>query len=134
MLELFLSLLAIVFIPLLSTSYVPGAKDAGFIMLTVYYTIGIVLVTMIANIIRAIRYCKEKSWGITYGFKKGLTAGIVAIALLLLIKFNPEFGEPIQVLTKVVPSLGAQVNGLILSVGYLLGYLLLAYPIWGGTC
>ena len=133
MLELFLSLLAIVFIPLLLTSYVPVAAGAGVLMTTVYYTLGIILVTMIANVIRAMRYCKEKSWGITYGFKKGLTAGIVAIALLLLVKLNPEFAEPFQLLT-VIPGLGAQLPGLILSVGYLLGYLILAYPIWGGTC
>jgi hypothetical protein len=125
-------MIAIIFVPTLALEFFP--QIGGVFMNKTYMVLLIILVTMVANIVRALRYCKDKpkSWGINYGWKKGLVAGIIAVVILQFIQLNPEFETPFLVLS-FLPGIGSMIDGIILMTGYLAGYLM-SYPIWGGSC
>jgi len=130
---MFISMFLILVVPIVTASYLP--LFGGAIIARFYYVLFIVLITTILNIVRAFRYCKRKpkSYGVNYGWKKGIVAGIGAVSLLTLIQFNPQFETPFLFLS-FLPYFDAIKDGLILSVMYALSYMLFGYTIWGGDC
>lgn len=87
----------------------------------------IVAVTVVTNVVRALRYCRDskqefKSSGILWGVKKGLTAGILSMGTVLTMAFIPVVNG------LVASQIGA---GISLGMSYLFWYMTVAYPTWG---
>jgi len=128
MLELFLSFLSVAFIPKITTNLILSNGADPFMGYMVNFLL-ILIVSIIINIIRAWRYCKD-TYGISYGFFKGLLCGGVATAGSILVQFVPILKAPFFVIS-MIPFLSSMVDGVVLGTFYLLGYLFLAYPIFG---
>ena len=134
--ETFLAFLGVLFTPVLST-YVP-VNDGFFSTLvgSKFLYIGIIMaVTLLTNIIRAMRYCRGhkgefNSFGISYGLKKGLLCGIFAVVGLLATYFIPFLRLPFTI-ASFIPGVGESLDGFIMAIFYLFSYVAIAYPIWG---
>jgi len=129
MLELFLSFLSVAFIPKITTNLILSDGADLFMGYLVNFVL-ILIVSILINIIRAWRYCEEDSYGISYGFFKGLMCGGVATAGSILVQFVPILKAPFFIIS-MIPYLASMVDGVVLGTFYLLGYLFLAYPIFG---
>ena len=95
----------------------------------------IILITTLFNIIRALRFCRGpkgeyKSTGITYGIKKGIVCGVVSTGAYLVLGLVPFLRIPFTLIS-LIPGLANATNGIILSIFYMLSYIMFAYPIWG---
>jgi hypothetical protein len=126
MIEFIVSIILVFFVPTVVGHYLPegssGFKTNGSFVLV------IILINMVMNMIRAYRYCtKEKSWGISNGFKKGLLTGLTAVGLMIFLEKFPETALEVK-------ALGEEGPPILMAAGYFLSYMLIAYPIWGGTC
>lgn len=135
MIETLVAMIGVMFAPMFAKSLsLPGGFVANMLfnklvilVVTVVYTIG-------TNVIRAYRYCrsKEKSRGISYGLKKGLVCGVVAILASMAIKYIPALQTPFSIVENFIPGYGSSLlDGVILSFFYLISYMVIAYPIWG---
>jgi hypothetical protein len=113
----------------------PGGFITGLILNKIFLLLMIVVITLITNIIRSIRYCRDEkenvtSYGAMLGLKKGLTCGAVAMFISMLLGFIPILKWPFAIIS-FIPGLSGYVDGFILAVFYLLSYFAVAYPIWG---
>jgi len=122
MLELLASLFVIILIPtMISELNLPIPLLHGIVS-NFYYLLFIMVVTLLANMVRAFRYCKEsKSYGVKSGLKKGLLAGIITVLISIIMKAIPVLEAPLLSLS-FIPILGGMIDGLALMVGYLVGY------------
>jgi hypothetical protein len=131
--ETSLATIGVVFTPMIAGLIQP---QSGFIMGTVIKFAIIVVITMITNMVRAYRYCerekdgKIKSYGFSYGIKKGMLCGGIAIGASIIIGFIPILRIPFTIIS-FIPGLGSVVDGIILALFHLISYLAIAYPIWG---
>jgi hypothetical protein len=137
MLEMFLALLGVLFSPQMAEALLPrlGIGLTAIFMDKVVIFCLIIAITLVTNIIRALRYCRDKkggiaSLGIWYGIKKGIVCGFGSLIPYIIIGLVPVLRVPFTVIG-LIPYLGSIVNGLILSFFYLLSYVIFAYPIWG---
>ncbi len=95
----------------------------------------IVAITLVTNIIRALRYCRDShgsfaSTGIWYGLKKGLVCSLGSLIPYTILGLVPVLRIPFAIIG-LIPYMGSLVNGFILAFFYLLSYVIFAYPIWG---
>jgi hypothetical protein len=136
MIETLLATIGVFMSPLLTESLTMPGGLVGALLLGKIATLGIiVIVTVITNIIRALRYCRDakdefESTGIAWGIKKGLLCGGIATIASIIISFIPILRAPFTIIS-FIPGAGSMVEGLILAVFYLLSYVMIAYPIWG---
>jgi hypothetical protein len=131
MLETLLATIAVLIMPSLLTSYVfPGGLIGSIIIERFAWFGAIFFITFLSNIPRALRHCKENSWGINYGIKKGILCGIVSLIGWLIINLIPPL-KKIFLIASFIPYVGTMIDGLILSFFYFLSYGIFAYPIWG---
>lgn len=137
MIETLLALIGVTFTPQIAQMLSPVSSGlvGGLVMDKLIILALIIAITIVTNIIRALRYCRDNkggfaSTGIWYGFKKGLTCGLIALIAYIIIGFVPILATPFLVLS-FIPGLGNLINGIILAFFYLLGYMFVAYPIWG---
>lgn len=128
MLELFLSFASVAFIPKLVTNLILSDSSGLFTGYIVNFLLMLV-VSIIFNIIHAWRYCEEDSYGISYGFFKGLMCSGVATTGSILVQYVPILKAPFFIIS-MIPYLDSMVDGAVLSTFYMLGYLF-AYPIFG---
>lgn len=122
MLETLLATIGVMFTPMLTEGYV-------------FNLIVIVGITVVTNIVRAFRWCRDgkgrfESFGISYGIQKGVLCGVIAMAASMAVSFIPILRVPFTVIS-FIPGLGSMVDGFVLAVFYLLSYMMIAYPIWG---
>jgi len=137
MLETLVAFILVMFVPTIIESYtMPGGLMGAIVLTKVVTVLAIMLITMLTNISRSYRFCDRdkdgnmESWGLSYGLKKGLLCGSIAVAGSLAIGFIPILRLPFTVIS-FIPGVGSMVDGFILSVLYLLSYMIFAYPIWG---
>lgn len=128
MLELFLSFASVAFIPKLVTNLILS-NDSGLITGYIVNFLLMLVVSIIINIIHAWRYCEEDSYGISYGFFKGLMSSGIATAGSILVQYVPILKAPFFIIS-MIPYLDTMVDGAVLSTFYMLGYLF-AYTIFG---
>jgi hypothetical protein len=134
--ETLLAFTGVLFTPTLSTYVSVGEGFFSTLVGAKFLYIGIiVLITLLTNIVRALRYCRgEKgefsSFGISYGLKKGLLCGIFAVVGLLATYFIPILRLPFTV-ASLIPGVGDALDGFIMAIFYLFSYVAIAYPIWG---
>lgn len=129
MIETWMSALGVVFTPtIIDSMNLPASYIFGYF----YYWLFIILITTIINMIRAYRYCKKgkNSWGVEYGYKKGALCGGVAVATSIVTGFIPPLKLPFMILS-FIPFIGGLVDGFIMALGYMISYMMMAYPIWG---
>lgn len=136
MLETFLSALSVFFVPTI-VDKIPMPQALGFIgsfiaskFLIVVFA---VIITILFNIMRHHRdpQCiKRDSKGVSTGFKKGLLSGIFGISAMTLVKFIPPLEEFFEILS-FIPVIGDMVDGWIMALYYTVGYLFIAWPVWG---
>lgn len=137
MLETLVAAIMVMFVPTMLESYtMPGGLMGALVLTKVVTVLAIMLITMLTNITRAWRFCKRgkdgsiQSYGISYGLKKGFWCGAIAVAGATAIGFIPILRAPFTVIS-IIPGLGSMVDGFMLSILYLLSYMIIAYPIWG---
>lgn len=136
MLETFVAFIAVMFAPHMTASIAAAKGIALSMVMDKLILFGlIVLITIITNIIRALRYCRSSSgWpqstGIWYGLQKGIICGFGSLIPYLIIGFVPVLAVPFGIIA-LIPGLSEFVNGFILSVFYLLSYAIFANPIYG---
>ena len=124
MLELLASLFIIILIPtmILELGLPIPLFFGGVFVSNFYYLVFIMVITLLANMVRAFRYCKKSgSYGVKSGLKKGLLAGIITVLISVIIKAIPVLEAPLLTLS-FIPILGGMLDGLTLMVGYLVGY------------
>ena len=136
MLETLLATIGVMLAPILTGGVVlPG----GFILsiiLGYLMNLGIIIgITIVTNIIRAFRYCRDEkgefsSYGIFNGVKKGLLCGSVAIVASIVVSLIPVLRIPFTIIS-FIPGLASMIDGFILAFFYLLSYIAIAYPVWG---
>jgi hypothetical protein len=124
--ETLLASIAVLFVPNVSQQLVPG------IMTYFMNILFIMLITLITNMVRAYRHCdsKDHSYGVEYGIKKGLTTGIASNMFLLLLDTVPKLRMPLAALS-YIPVLSNMIDGMVLSLSYMVSYYTMAWPVWG---
>ena len=138
MIETFLALIAVLFTPQMAAAILPQVADgiiAGLIVDKLIIFLLIIAITIVTNILRALRYCRTSaggfaSTGIWYGIKKGIVCGFGSLIPYTIIGLVPPLRIPFAIIG-MIPFMGTMVNGIILSFFYLMSYLIFAYPIWG---
>ena len=139
MLETLLSTIAVMFAPsMVSGMSLPGGFIGSMVLGKLMVLGVIIVISIIANIVRALRYCRDKkgnfaSTGISYGFQKGLTCGLFGLIVSTIVGFVPILRVPFTVIA-FIPGMSEMVDGFIIAIGYLLSYMFIAFPIWGGSC
>jgi hypothetical protein len=124
MLEILVSLFTIILVPsIIEQIGLPiPVLFGGVFVANFYYIIFIMLITVIANMVRAFRYCKTPgSYGIRSGLKKGALAGIISVLIEIIIKAIPALQGPLLALS-FIPVIGNMIDGLALMIGYAVGY------------
>lgn len=129
MLETLLATIGVMFTPMLS-----GSGGIGPLSLILNFS-GIVGITVITNIIRALRACRDnngniKSYGILYGIMKGMLCGGVTMGLYIAVMIVPIFRVLLMAMGRI-PLLGSMIDGLVLAFFYVLSYIYLASPLFG---
>jgi len=136
MIETLISSILVIFVPgLIEKFSMPGGLMVSMALSKLLTILVIVLITLVTNISKARRFCidkdgKSKSWGISYGIKKGLMCGFIALLFTTIIGIVPILKIPFT-LIRIIPFMGEHIDGFILSTFYLLSHILVAYPIWG---
>ena len=136
MLETFLAFIGTLFAPsIVDGMEMPGGM-IGALILPKLAVLGVIVgITVVTNIIRALRYCRSKegkfkSLGIKYGIYKGLICGGIATVALTIISYIPVLRIPFTIIS-FIPYVGTMIDGFILGIFYLISYMLFAYPIYG---
>ena len=136
MLETFLAFIGTLFAPTLVDGLEMPGGIIGALILPKLAVLGVIVgITVVTNIVRALRHCrtkqgKFKSIGIKNGIYKGLICGGIATAALTLISFVPILKVPFTIIS-FIPYVGSMIDGFILGIFYLISYMLFAYPIYG---
>ena len=136
MIETFLATLGVAYAPTLVDGMEMPGGIIGSLLLPRLYILGfIVAITIVTNVVRALRWCrnkqgKYKSTGVLYGLYKGLIAGGFSVIAYTIVTFIPVLRIPFTVIS-FIPYIGTMVDGFIMSIFYLIGYLMFAYPFFG---
>lgn len=136
MFETLLATIGVLFTPTMTKGVsLPGGLVASMVLGYLLNLAVIVGITLITNIVRALRWCRDdegnfKSFGISYGIKKGILCGCFAIVASIAVAFIPVLRVPFTVIS-FIPGLGSMIDGFVLAITYLFSYVSIAYPIWG---
>lgn len=127
--ETIIAIVGSLFAPSMGKWIIPNEGMQESTLKTIIGTgIVVLLITVITNMIRSYRnsQCK-KSYGIVSGLKKGgLLAGLSSVSIILA-RFLPFLILPLM----YIPGLKNMANGIFTMISYLIGYFLLATPIFG---
>ena len=136
MLETILAFIGTLFAPTIVDGLEMPGGIVGALILPKLAVLGVIVgITMVTNVVRALRHCrtkegKFKSIGIKYGIYKGLICGGIATVALTLISFVPILKIPFTIIS-FIPYVGTMIDGFILGIFYLISYMLVAYPMYG---
>jgi hypothetical protein len=136
---LLLAEIGVLFTPMLTDflnqKYLAGRASGIMSWLLVVFVL-IVVITFLTNIMRAWSGCvydqneskqgivkgAHKGYGMLNGLWKGIICGTMALLCLGAISFTP---------LRILMANSSLAQGGGLSLGYLIGYFAIAYPVWG---